>query len=145
MWTGAMYLLALHWERMPPAIRTERGTLITISVAALFALLVMGAASAEVANHPSSYSFSRVSKLNGAKLVSARIASVPSRSAASRVQAVAESLRQGASDFDYALIAVCLLLQVSLVVFTWRISLPALIPIRVRHNGLHASRAPPVR
>ena len=125
--------------------RPDRGRLITISVAALFAMLVMGAASAEAAGQSGAYtrSFSRVTKLNGAKFVSARIASVPSRAAATRIEAVTKSLRQAASDFDYALVAVCLLLQISLVVFAWRVSLPSLIPIPVRHDGPRASRAPP--
>ena len=125
--------------------KAERGRLITISVAALFAMLVMGAASAEAAGHPSSYtrSFSRVTKLSGAKLVSARIASLPARASSNRMEAVAKSLRQAASDFDYALVAVCLLLQVSLVVFAWRIPLPTLLAVPVQQNGPRASRAPP--
>ncbi len=125
--------------------KAERGRLITISVAALFAMLVMGAASAEAAGHPGSYtrSFSRVTKLAGTKLVSARIVSSPARTSANRMDAVAKSLRQAASDFDYALVAVCLLLEVSLVVFAWRIPLPTLIPIAIRSNGPGASRAPP--
>jgi len=125
--------------------RAERGRLITISVAALFAMLVMGAASSQAAGNPAAYSrsFSRVTKLAGSKLVSSRIVSAPARTSANRIQAVTKSLRQAASDFDYALVAVCLLLQISLVVFAWRVPLPSLIPIPVRHDGPRASRAPP--
>jgi len=130
---------------MHTGYKAERGRLITISVAALFAMLVMGAATAQAAGHPTAYtrSFSRVTKLAGAKLVSARIASAPARNSSNRIEAVTKSLRQAATDFDYALVAVCLLLQVSLVVFAWRVPLPVLIPIPVRHSGPRASRAPP--
>jgi len=129
---------------MPTRHRAERGRLITISVAALFAMLVMGAASAQSSGNPAAYtrSLSLVSKLGGTKFVSARIASAPVRSA-TRIEAVAKSLRQAASDFDLALVAVCLLLEISLVFFAWRISSPSLIPIPIRHNGPWASRAPP--
>ncbi|MEO8025944.1 MAG: hypothetical protein ABI823_05705 [Bryobacteraceae bacterium] len=134
---------------MHTSLKADRGRLITISVAALFAMLVMSAASIDAIEGQTGYSLSRVSKLAAGKLVSAKLAAArtglaaPTRAAASRIQSVASSLRQAASDYDYALLTVWLMLAVTIVVFSWQVSSPDLIPIPVRHNGPRSSRAPP--